>query len=214
MQTPLFFTCVQLKGSFAEEKNLLDWNKVRVLYVTRAASCRIRRRRHGGGFFSLSTTASRLWRPSGPPDDGPWLYFPFAHSRFAFVMPQITNGLKCLPPQPINKDLCLKEGWDGQSFCGDKNINSDSQWTIIISTIIIFTAAAAEMCSQSIELRESIAPWGALNRWRRHPNLPSSDGMSLENNWGLRSNHSKHVRMTSELAKVVVSILKGTMSAR
>lgn len=62
------------------------------------------------------------------------------------------------------------------------------------------------MCSQSIELRESIAPWGALNRRRRHPNLPSSDGMSLENNWGLRSYHSKHVRMTSELAKVVVSI--------
>lgn len=43
-------------------------------------------------------------------------------------------------------------------------------------------AAAADMCRYSIELRESIALWGALNWGRRHLNLPSSDGMNSENN--------------------------------
>lgn len=191
-----FFTGFQLKGSFTKEKKPFWIGTRSVSYVTRAALCSIRCRHHGGGFCSLSTTATGLWRPLAPPREWPLLYFPSAHSRCAFVMPQITNGLKRLSPptpcpQPIKKDVCLKEGWqDGQSCRGDENINSDSQWTIITTTIIILTsssteaAAAAEMCSYSIDLRESIAPWGALNRQCRHPNLPSSDGVSLENNCG------------------------------
>lgn len=153
-----------------------------------------------GKFVPYQTPLPPRWRllfiingsnqPSGPPDDGSWLYFPSAHSLCVFVTPQIINNLKHLPPQLIKKVPCLKEGWrDGQSFHGDENSNLDSQWTTVTTTtIIIFTASStaaatvAEMYSYSIKLRESIAPSGALNRLRRHPNLPSSDGMSLENN--------------------------------
>lgn len=101
-----FFHWFSIKRKFYKGKKKPFWIGKRSLsYVTRWSTV------EASVHYQLQQPGSG--GPWAPPENGPWLYFPSAHSRCAFVMPQITNGLKRLSPptprpQPIKKVACLK----------------------------------------------------------------------------------------------------------